>query len=111
MRSFWRRNAPDEPVPDTETAAPAGEMPPPQPAPEPEAQPTAPVVPRTLFDRSMGVPEPAGTEAAPPVPQPDAGGPAGGWFGRLRAGLSRSSARLNEGINTIFARRRLDAAA
>src|SRR5213079_2888804 len=28
--------------------------------------------------------------------------------GRLRAGLSRSSARLNEGINTIFLRRRLD---
>jgi fused signal recognition particle receptor len=34
-----------------------------------------------------------------------------GWFGRLRAGLSRSSARLNEGINTIFLRRRLDEAA
>src|SRR5439155_25817959 len=32
----------------------------------------------------------------------------GGWFGRLRVGLSRSSARLNEGINTIFLRRRLD---
>ena len=33
------------------------------------------------------------------------------WLGRLRAGLSRSSSRLNEGINTIFLRRRLDAAA
>ena len=31
-----------------------------------------------------------------------------GWFSRLRAGLSRSSARLNDGINTIFNRRRLD---
>ncbi len=31
-----------------------------------------------------------------------------GWFGRLRAGLARSSARLNDGINTIFLRRRLD---
>src|SRR5262249_23594652 len=35
----------------------------------------------------------------------------GGWFGRLRAGLSRSSAQLNDGINAIFLRRRLDAAA
>ena len=35
----------------------------------------------------------------------------GGWLGRLRAGLSRSSTRLNEGINTIFLRRRLDATA
>jgi fused signal recognition particle receptor len=34
-----------------------------------------------------------------------------GWFGRLRAGLSRSSTRLTEGINTIFLRRRLDEAA
>jgi fused signal recognition particle receptor len=31
-----------------------------------------------------------------------------GWLRRLRAGMSRSSARLTEGINTIFARRRLD---
>jgi fused signal recognition particle receptor len=31
-----------------------------------------------------------------------------GWLGRLRAGMARSSARLNEGINTIFTRRRLD---
>jgi fused signal recognition particle receptor len=30
------------------------------------------------------------------------------WFGRLRAGLARSSERLNEGINAIFNRRRLD---
>ena len=31
-----------------------------------------------------------------------------GWFGRLRAGMARSSARLTQGINTIFNRRRLD---
>ena len=34
-----------------------------------------------------------------------------GWFSRLRAGLSKSSAALNDGINQIFLRRRLDAAA
>jgi fused signal recognition particle receptor len=31
-----------------------------------------------------------------------------GWFSRLKAGLSRSSAKLSEGITGIFARRRLD---
>jgi fused signal recognition particle receptor len=31
-----------------------------------------------------------------------------GWLTRLKAGLSRSSVRLNDGINTIFLRRRLD---
>jgi fused signal recognition particle receptor len=74
-------------------------------------------------------PEPVGTpNAAPPAQPPsfvepplfpvtplEAAAPAvsesRGWFARLRAGLSRSSTRLNEGINTIFARRRLDAAA
>ena len=34
-----------------------------------------------------------------------------GWFSRLRAGLSKSSTALNDGINQIFLRRRLDAAA
>jgi fused signal recognition particle receptor len=31
-----------------------------------------------------------------------------GWFARLKAGLSRSSSKLSEGITGIFARRRLD---
>jgi fused signal recognition particle receptor len=31
-----------------------------------------------------------------------------GWFNRLKVGMARSSARLTEGINTIFNRRRLD---
>jgi fused signal recognition particle receptor len=34
-----------------------------------------------------------------------------GWLNRLRAGMARSSARLTEGINGIFNRRRLDEAA
>jgi fused signal recognition particle receptor len=33
---------------------------------------------------------------------------ASGWFSRLKAGLSRSSSKLSEGISGIFARRRLD---
>ncbi len=58
--------------------------------------------------------------AAPPLPEPAAVAEAAipletveradqrGWFGRLRVGLARSSARLNDGINQIFLRRRLD---
>jgi fused signal recognition particle receptor len=33
-----------------------------------------------------------------------------GWFARLKAGLSRSSSKLSDGITGIFARRRLDEA-
>ena len=61
-----------------------------------------------------GVPDDAAADAdmAPPVaePQPEAAAQHG-WLGQLRSGLARSSARLNEGINTIFLRRRLDDAA
>ncbi|WP_456316908.1 signal recognition particle-docking protein FtsY [Teichococcus globiformis] len=32
----------------------------------------------------------------------------GGWFGRLRAGLSRSTARLTGGITGLFTKRKLD---
>ena len=34
-----------------------------------------------------------------------------GWFGRLKAGLARSSGKLGDGIGSIFTRRKLDAAA
>ncbi len=34
-----------------------------------------------------------------------------GWFGRLKAGLTRSSAKLGDGITGIFAKRKLDDAA
>jgi fused signal recognition particle receptor len=45
------------------------------------------------------------TEDAPDAPEnPERRG----WFRRLKAGMARSSARLTEGINTIFNRRRLD---
>jgi fused signal recognition particle receptor len=49
-------------------------------------------------------------EGRPPEPQ-GAAPPPRGWLGQLRSGLARSSARLNEGINAIFLRRRLDDAA
>jgi fused signal recognition particle receptor len=52
--------------------------------------------------------EGAPVEASGPEPAPEGGEERQGWFGRLRAGMARSSARLTQGINTIFTRRRLD---
>jgi fused signal recognition particle receptor len=40
--------------------------------------------------------------------EPTEAGERRGWLGRLGAGMARSSARLTQGINTIFNRRRLD---
>jgi fused signal recognition particle receptor len=88
---FWRRNVPGEAAADTET------------------------IPAESGDNTAAAVVPAAELAEPPPvapaqSQPEAAEPRG-WFGRLRAGLSRSSTRLTEGINTIFLRRRLDDAA
>src|SRR5712675_90073 len=82
---FWRPGLPRDPAADTDTVPP-----------EPEATTTTAAEP---------------TPAAAPPPETLLSAQQGGWLGRLRTGLSRSSTRLNEGINTIFLRRRLDAAA
>ncbi len=81
---FWRRGVPGDPAADADAVPPdAGDI---------------------VAAQTASPPPPI---AAPP---PDAAEPRG-WLGRLRAGLTRSSTRLTEGINTIFARRRLDDAA
>jgi len=41
----------------------------------------------------------------------ETGSKPGGWFGRLKAGLTRSSAKLGDGIAGIFTKRKLDDAA
>jgi fused signal recognition particle receptor len=59
---------------------------------------------RRLFSRA---------EPEPPLASADmpAASARRSWFGRLKAGLSRSSASIGQGIVDIFAKRRLDAAA
>ncbi len=55
-------------------------------------------------------PGPTAPPAPPPVSQPAPAPepPRGGWLGRLRQGLTKSSSKLTEGITSIFAKRRLD---
>jgi fused signal recognition particle receptor len=69
---------------------------------------------RKLFARSRpDADAPVAEPVAPAAETPhaaDAGPPsAGGWFQRLRSGLSKSSDALGAGIAGVFTRRRLDA--
>jgi fused signal recognition particle receptor len=76
---------------------------------------------RDLLGRITGrkgedaTPTPAAPEPANPPPDPaaarDAAPEGQGFLGRLRAGLSRSAARLSENLGSLFAKRRLDDAA
>jgi fused signal recognition particle receptor len=53
---------------------------------------------------ASAAPEPQEPAAPPPEEQPQ------GWWARLRAGLSRSSNSIGEGLAAIFTKRKLDAA-
>src|SRR5262249_51983278 len=53
---------------------------------------------------ASAAPEPQEPAAPPPEEQPQ------GWWARLRAGLSRSSSSIGEGLAAIFTKRKLDAA-
>jgi fused signal recognition particle receptor len=69
---------------------------------------------RRLFGGSEAgeAPEASPQPAPPPpaVPLPTTAAPKLGWFQRLKAGLSRSSSALSDGIASIFTKRKLDAA-
>ncbi|MEE4013083.1 signal recognition particle-docking protein FtsY [Roseibium sp. FZY0029] len=89
------------------------------PAEEPEAAETpaheTPAA-ETIAPEPARAPDPI-VEPAPPAPAvepvaepaPAAEEPKLSWFQRLKAGLSRSSASLTEGISSIFTKRKLDA--
>ncbi|RFB79116.1 signal recognition particle-docking protein FtsY [Methylovirgula sp. 4M-Z18] len=68
-----------------------------------------------FFGRMFGrgekpAPAPAAeAEAAPPSPPPPPAPPKRSWLQRLRAGLSRSSSAISQGISDIFTKRKLDA--
>lgn len=88
-----------------------------QPAPEipipgpPEAPPPAPEAPPAEPLPEAPPPAPEPMPEAPPVeiPPPSAEAPAkAGWFARLKAGLSRSTAKLTESVVSLLHKRRLD---
>ena len=73
-------------------------------APVSEPREEAPVA-AVAIDAAPAIP-PAAPVAAPK----EEPAPRGGWFQRLKSGLSKTSSRLSEGINSIFNKRKLDAA-
>jgi fused signal recognition particle receptor len=96
-------------VPAPVVAAPVEPLP--EPVPEPEAP--AAVVPEPIAGPIPApvAPRPTGFFAAPaaapePTPEP---APKQNWFQRLKAGLSRSSSAISDGIVSVFTKRKLDA--
>ena len=88
-----------------------------QPAPEipipgpPEAPPPAPEAPpaEPLPEKPPPAPEPMPEAPPAEIPPPSAEAPAkAGWFARLKAGLSRSTAKLTESVVSLLHKRRLD---
>jgi fused signal recognition particle receptor len=134
---LWRRPTPGA-VPEPDTVDAAAEEAPREPATEAETEAEAAAAERAgwRFWRREGMRtdlaeepavEPPSPAEIPPAgeqaaldqspaapraePEPTPAAERGRWLGRLRAGMARSSARLTQGINAIFARRRLDDAA
>jgi len=101
------------PVPGTPGFTPPG------PAPLPAEEGDFPRAPRPAMpgipeEPEIGVPavEEEADDLASPADLPDeAAAPSGGFFARLKAGLSRSTARLTENLTGLFRKRRLDDAA
>ena len=81
---------PAPPVPLPTAAPPPGPLP-------PDAAPPA--------DDAAATREALASSAPEPAPEPEQ---KGGWLARLKAGLSRSTAKLTEAITTVFRKRRLD---
>jgi fused signal recognition particle receptor len=85
---------------------PAAPVPPPAAPPEAPAA-TPPAIPPA--DDAAATREALAASEPEPEPQPEAdAGQKGGWLARLKAGLSRSTARLTDAITTVFRKRRLD---
>ncbi len=80
---------------------------PPLPPPPVALPPVAPPLPPAPAPAVPVTPGPLSPAAEPEA----AAQPSGGWFSRLKTGLSRSTARLTDALTTVFRKRRLDDAA
>jgi fused signal recognition particle receptor len=95
LKDLWGRIAGKKPDAAQDEAAPA------------RAEEPAAAAPEAVPQRQAAAPEARAAEP-PPAPEPPA---KPGFFARLRAGLSRSAAKLTENLGAIFTRRKLDDAA
>ncbi len=120
---FMRRLFGGTPAPESEPtleATPSGDAASPEDGPATEAQPEGEAAPATPPIAGLNEPAPPDAETAPEravEAQPEAEAveisaeptPESRWFGRLRAGLSRSSTSIGRGVTDIFTKRKLDA--
>ncbi|MBU8545424.1 signal recognition particle-docking protein FtsY [Roseomonas sp. CGMCC 1.13459] len=138
LKGFWDRlrgrepEAPPAPVTPPPAQPPTPAAPGLETPPAPPPPPVAPLPPLPAIQVPFTAPPMA--EVAPPAPPPPEPPPprdpeaalaealassepepesatGGGWFSRLKTGLSRSTARLTDAITTVFRKRRLDEAA
>jgi fused signal recognition particle receptor len=86
-------------APPAPTAAPPPEPPPPPPLAAP------PRADGAALREALASTVPETPDTGSPEPE---SGQRGGWFARLKAGLSRSTARLTDTITTVFRKRKLD---
>jgi fused signal recognition particle receptor len=109
-RLFRPREEPPKPKEGSETAEKAHQEAQPRQNEAARSQPEA--VAETELEQvapaATTAPDQPDAEAAAPAAAP--GAPAGGWFGRLRAGLTKTSSRLSDGITGLFTKRKLDVA-
>ncbi len=91
--------ADQEPSGSDECASREADAGPVEQTPAPEAEPVAPEA------SLVASPGTASAEAPEPIEEQNK---KGGWLSRLRAGLSKSSSKLTEGVSSIFTKRKLD---
>ena len=77
----------------------------PPPAPAPEAEP----VPKAVAPEDVPIAEAVPEEISASVAEEATAPATGGWFARLREGLSKSSRSITGSIGSIFTQRKLDA--
>jgi fused signal recognition particle receptor len=116
LRDLWGKLTGKAPAPPEQSGVPMPPVEMPPPSPEPVQPPTPPETPPPAPEP---IREPPPPEAPPPsfppaeIPQPIEAPPAQpqGFFGRLKAGLARSTAKLTDAIGGVFTKRKLDDAA
>jgi fused signal recognition particle receptor len=116
LRDLWGKLTGKGPAPAEQSGVPMPPVEMPPPAPEPVQPPTPPEAPPPAPEP---IREPPPPEAPPPslppaeIPTPIEAPPVQpqGFFGRLKAGLARSTAKLTDAIGSVFTKRKLDDAA